>query len=167
MRLYRRVAVILLAGFAVCGIAEAADWTTIKPGVTTEAEILAAFGAPDEVAATFPWSEWSARWKKRPLTRDYLLRYRVQYSKSVLLVGPGGKADDVEVELWDRKVGAVRWHYGGPSAHAAAAALRADPQMSFGAQESISHAGKGVTGGVLWVEVGPGDSRVEVLLQLK
>jgi hypothetical protein len=157
----------LVTALFVGGVADAADWARIKPGVTTEAELVAAFGAPTEVVATFPWAEWSARWKKRPVTPQYVLRYRVGDSNSALLVGPGGKADDVEVDVWDRKVGGVRWHYGGPSARTAASLLRADPQMKFGAPEAMSHAGRSVEGGILWAEVGPNDSTVEVLLALK
>ena len=167
MSLRSLVAVAVVSAVAVSAKTEAADWTSIRVGVTTEAEVIAAFGPPDEVVATFPWSEWSARWKIRPHTRDYLLRYRVQSSKSAVLVGPGGKADDVEIEMWDRKVGAVRWHYGGPSANAAAATLRADLEMSFSAANSVTKAVKAVSGGSLYVEVGSGDTTVQVLLQLK
>lgn len=162
-----RCLVFLNLLMALAGTSETNDWSSIKIDVTTQAELIAAFGSPDEVIATFPWSEWSAIWKKRPLTSYYVLRYRKQYSSSRLLVGPGGEADDVEVTIRKGNVGSVRWHYGGPSARAAVGTLRADPAMNFGPVEGLSHGGKAVTGGSLWVEVGPGDSTVEVLLQLK
>jgi hypothetical protein len=149
------------------GIADGADWTTLRPQVTTETELIAAFGPPAEVTATFPWTEWNARWKKRPRTSEYVLRYRVQDSASALLIGPAGKADEVEVAVWERRVSAVRWRYGGPSARTAASALRADPRMTFGSPESTSHAGRSVDGGFLLAEIGRNDTQVEIQLSLK
>jgi len=157
----------VLVALLACAALQAGDWTTIRPAVTTEAELLAAFGSPDEVVATFPWAEWSARWKKRPVAAGYVLSYQVQGSKSPLLVGPAGQADHVEVNVWQGKVGAVRWQYGGPTARAAAEVLRGDPQVRFDTADTLAHGGKPVTGGLLSVEIGPRDARVEVLLQLK
>jgi hypothetical protein len=167
MRTWRRVAVTVVSVLGLGCASEAGDWSGVKPGITTEPELLATFGSPDEVVATFPWVEWSARWKKRPLSTQYLFRYRVQYSSSDLLVGPGGKADDVEVEIADRKVLAVRWHYGGPPARAAAASLRGDPEIHFQEADSVSRGSKPLPAGLLVVDIGPRNSTLQVVLQLK
>jgi len=103
MKQHSGVVLAFSVGLGLCCASETADWTTVRPGITTDAELVAAFGSPDEVVATFPWTEWSARWKKRPLTSRHLLRYGAQSSGSPLLVGPGGKADDVEVAISDKK----------------------------------------------------------------
>jgi hypothetical protein len=145
----------------------AADWKSIRPDATSEAELIDAFGPPDEVVSTFPWAEWSAKWKKRPKSSHYILRYTVQSSKSELLVGPAGAADDAEVHIYDGVVGVVKWHYGGPSARAAAAMLRADPEVRSGPVESMSRGARETEGGWITSTVGPGDAQVEVVLALK
>ena len=43
-----------------------------------------------------------------------------------------------------------------------------DPlSATFDGAESVSHAGKTVPAGTLWVEIGPNDSTVQVLFDLK
>jgi len=86
MKQHSGVVLAFSVGLGLCCASETADWTTVRPGITTDAELVAAFGSPDEVVATFPWTEWSARWKKRPLTSRHLLRYGAQSSGSPLLV---------------------------------------------------------------------------------
>lgn len=158
------LAVVLTLG----SVGGAADWTRIKIAEMTEAEFLISFGPPDEVVVTFPWSEWSAQWKKRPVKAHYKLRYTQPSSKSSVLTGPGGKADSVEVEISGGRVRAVWWHYGGMPAREAAAAFRADPELTFGPREAASRAAKRVAGGALFVDLeGPYDSTVSVLLSLK
>ena len=147
-------------------LAVAADWHMIQPHVTTESELLSVFGPPDEVVSTYPWSEWSAKWKKRPNASHYTLMYRGA-SGSALLVGPAGKADSVEVAISNSKVIGLTWHHGGPSAKAAAASLRADPEMAFGPNKTVFTAGKGSPGQSIYVEFGPDDSEVAVHLSLK
>jgi rhodanese-related sulfurtransferase len=110
------------------------DWRSIRPQVTTEAELVARFGAPAEVVTTFPWSEWTAKWKKRPIVSRFTLRYTIQESKSPLLDGPAGPADSVEVAMHDSKVVSVMWRYGGSSAKAAAQLLRANSNLKMGPQ---------------------------------
>jgi hypothetical protein len=149
------------------GVEQSSSWTSIKPSVTTQAELIAAFGPPDQVVATFPWSEWSATWKKRPLSDWYVLKYQRPDSRSGLLHGPAGPADSVEVTIGGKKVIVVEWIYGGPSARAAAAVLRTDPQMDPVPREPGSYAAKDVPGGWVSAELGPGDSRVRVTLELK
>jgi len=162
-----RILVALIIASVLSSGVHAADWRSIKPAVTTEAELIAAFGPPDEVLSTFPWAEWSATWKKRPAVSHYTLRYTVQGSKSELLVGPGGPADDAEVHVAAGRVQAVEWHYGGPSARAAGQQLRADPTMTFGPTGSVSQASSLAPDGVIFAELGPNDTRVEVRLELK
>ena len=147
--------------------APARDWSDLRPAVTTEKELLSWFGPPTEVVATFPWGEWSARWKKRPLTASYRLRYEVGSSSSRLLVGPGGKAEEVEVTVHDGRVGSIWWRYGGPSARSAAASLRETPEFNFRAQNPGSVGARSVEGGWITVDIGENDSVVEVRLQLK
>jgi hypothetical protein len=148
------------------GLAASADWHDIKPQVTTERELTSAFGTADEVVTTFPWSEWNAKWKIRPRVSGYTLRYN-SASTSAILVGPAGKADSAEVDVWDSKIIAVTWHYGGPSAKTAAATLRADPQISFIAGGSVSAGGGGPIGQSIYAELGPNDTKVTVSLSLK
>lgn len=159
MRVLALVAMLL----ALAPSAHGADWRSIKPTQTSEAELIGAFGAPDDVTATFPWSEWSAKWKKRPNSSGYVFRYSAWNSQSSLLVGPGGPADDVAVDIHSRQVFAVAWHYHGPSAVAAAARLRADlarnPDLLADVRTSAA--------GVVWVKFAPDDSDVEVRLELK
>ncbi len=166
MKTLVRVAFGVLLAFG--GLAGAADWTKIKVVEMTEAEFLSSFGPPDEVIVTFPWSEWSAQWKKRPVKSHYKLRYTRPQSKSSVLSGPGGNADSVEVEVSSGRVRAVWWHYGGMPARNAAASFRADPALTFGPREAASSAVKAVPGGTLFVDLeGPHDSTVRVLLSLK
>ena len=144
---------------------KATDWDVIQPGITTLTELTTKFGSPDEVLAAFPWSEWSATWKKRPVSRNYIFRYTS--AASPLLKGPAGLADSVEVSIADRKVISIEWRYGGPSARKAAATVRADGQMNQGPNESVSKAAKDVPGGWLLVEMGQNDSTVRVVLEMK
>ena len=162
----RTVVALMLASILVPEV-RAADWRSIKPQTTSETEVVAAFGSPDEVLSTFPWAEWSATWKKRPAASRYTLRYTAQGSKSELLVGPGGPADDAEVHVAAGRVLAVVWHYGGPSARAAGQQLRADSTMTFGPSGSVSQASSAVPGGVIFAELGVNDTSVEVRLELK
>ena len=165
MRFLIAVFIIVLA---VVEPALALEWETIQPQITKEAELLDRFGAPDEVVTFFPWSEWSAKWKKRPIATHYTLRYFSYSSKSPLLVGPGGKADSVEVKISNSKVVIVTWHYGGPSAHAAAAELRKNPDMKIERNvTTISHGNMGSPGKNIMISFGPNDSTVEVQLALK
>jgi hypothetical protein len=143
------------------------DWTRVRPAVTTEAELLEWFGPPTNVLATFPWNEWNAKWKKRPVSLTYRLRYESGSSTSDLLVGPGGSAESVEVIVADKKVHGIRWRYGGPFAKTAAANLRASAIYEFRARNSGSVASAALDGGFVLVEIGPDDTEVEILLQLK
>ena len=153
--------------FVILGPAAGADWNEIRPQVTGEPEILSKFGSPDEIVVTFPWQEWSAKWKKRPRASYYTFRYQHE-SPSSLLTGPGGQADSAEVEIGDGKVMIVRWLYGGPSARAAAARIRADTTMKpSGSEGTVQYLAKEVTGGWVSVEIGPRDAEVKVTLQLK
>jgi hypothetical protein len=152
---------------SVCGASSAADWTSIKPAHTTEKQLIAEFGAPDEIVATFPWSEWSARWKIRPRTSNYALRYRSDPAKSELLIGPGGKADSVEVDISESTVLSVTWQYGGPSARRAAEVLRSDPEMHFSSPESPSYGSKLGPNGRVFAELGADNSTVRVVYDLK
>ena len=143
------------------------DWTVIKPAVTTQDELIAAFGRPDEVFATYPWSEWSAKWKKRPVSTNYTLRY-LAVSRSSLLPGPAGSADAVEVIVADKRVIAVRWIYHGPTARAAMDAIRNDPEMVLALRESeFPSASKPVPNGWLVVERLRDGGTVHVTLELK
>lgn len=162
-----RTVVALILASGLLPQAHAADWRSIKPGDTSEAELITAFGPPTEVLSTLPWAEWSATWKKHPIASHYTLRYTVQGSKSQLLVGPGGPADDAEVHVAAGRVLAVVWHYGGPSARAAGQQLRADSTMIFGSSGSVSQGSSAVPNGVIFAELGANDTRVEVRLELK
>jgi hypothetical protein len=143
------------------------DWTVIKPTVTTQDELIATFGPPDEVLATFPWTEWNAKWKKRPISRTYTLRYLV-VSRSSLLPGPAGSAEAVEVIVGDKRVIAVRWIYHGPTARAAMDAIRNDPEMDFAPRESdFPSASKPLPNGWLVVERLRDGGTVHVTLDLK
>jgi hypothetical protein len=162
-----RPSIAILVSIAVWQLSTAADWRSIKPNRSTEQELVAAFGPPDEVVATFPWNEWSARWKVRPVTRTYRLRYRSDLRKSPLLAGPGGSADEVNVDIWDRKIVSVVWRYTGDSGVAAAQMLRADPELKFNATESPCYAAKGLPNGRVYVEIAKGNSPVVVVYDLK
>jgi hypothetical protein len=158
----------LLGALLVCGASSAADWKDVKPSRTTEAELIAAFGAPDEIRATFPWSEWSARWRIRPRTTRYVLLYRPDLgAKSALLVGPGGSADGVEVDVSDSIVHGVTWNYGGPSARRAVEMLRADPEMRFNSPESPTYGSKLGPSGRVFAEIGSENTSVRVVYDLK
>jgi hypothetical protein len=156
-----------LVALVASGASRAADWKSIKPARTGEAEVIAQFGAPDEIVATFPWSEWSARWKTRPRTSQYVIRYRSDPAKSDLLRGPGGAADAAEVYLSKGTVVSVTWHYSGPSARAAAATLRADTEIQFSPPESPSYGSKALPDGRLFIEFGSEESSVRVVYDLK
>jgi hypothetical protein len=145
----------------------AADWKTIQPARTSETEVISKFGPPDEIVAIFPWTEWSARWKIRPITNRYTLRYRSDPAKSDLLLGPGGTADDAEVSISKGTVIAVTWHYSGPSARAASALLRADPEISFTPPESPSYGSKALPDGRLFIEFDSSGTAVHVVYDLK
>jgi hypothetical protein len=97
-----RSTIVLVAMALVSTSTLAADWQTIRPQVTTERELISIFGAPDEVVSTYPWTEWSANWKKRPKASHYTLEYG-NASESILRVGPAGRADSVEVMVADRR----------------------------------------------------------------
>ena len=146
---------------------QAHDWSRVRPAVTTERELLSWFGPPTEVVATFPWDEWSAKWKKRPRTDFYRLRYEVGSSSSPLLIGPGGKAEEVEATVHDGRVDSIWWRYGGPSARSAAASLRKTPEFTFRAQNPGAVGARSVDGGWITADIGENDSVVEVRLQLK
>jgi hypothetical protein len=161
-----RATIVFITIALVSTTAVAADWRAVWPHVTTESELISAFGAPNQVTSVYLWSEWSAKWKKRPNASHYTLRYETT-SDSALLVGPGGKADSVEVGVADSKIIGVTWHYGGPSAKAAAITLRADRVMTFGPAKVVSTAGGGKVGQSIYVQVGPDDSEVTVSLSLK
>jgi hypothetical protein len=143
------------------------DWTQVRPAVTTEKEVLAWFGPPTNVVASFPWGEWSATWKKRPRTDSYRLRYEAGSSSSPLLVGPGGQSEAVEVSIWKGKVQSIGWRYGGPLARSAAASLRATPDFNFRARSNGATGSRNVEGGWLTADIGENDTVVEVTLQLK
>ena len=159
--------IMMISVAAPQGAALPQDWTIIKPNVTTVAELTKVFGPPDEVVASFPWSEWSAVWKKRPVTDRYTLRYIAQASRSALLDGPAGKADSVDVVISAKRVLAVEWEYGGPSARLAATRIRGDAGMQHDTVGSLMRAAKDVPGGWLLAELSPGDSNVRVELQRK
>ena len=162
------LAVVLFPLF--CGPTSAQEWKIIRPATTSEAELIKAFGPPDEVISTFPWAEWSAKWKKRPKAHRYTLRYSRYADKSEaseLLLGPGGPADGADVEISGGRVMSVVWHYGGYSARVAAKTLRADSSVKVGGAEEVSRAFGRTEHGVLVVEIGFEDSRVDVRLELK
>ena len=159
------ITVWLLAAVPQAG--PVADWTSIKPQATTEAELTSMFGPPDEVEAVFPWSEWSATWKKRPVSSRYLVRYTKQASRSKLLEGPLGMADEVEVSIALKKVISVEWIHGGPSARPAAARVRGDTQLTHITHEGVVKSAKNVPDGFLSFEVAQDESRVRILLQMK
>jgi hypothetical protein len=88
-----------------CEVATAGEWKTIKPGATSESKLIEAFGPPDEVISTFPWTEWNAKWKKRPKADHYTLRYSRYSGKaaiSALLTGPAGPAEEADVRVYQR-----------------------------------------------------------------
>jgi hypothetical protein len=145
----------------------ATDWAIIKPAITTESELLSTFGNPTEVRASFPWEEWSAKWKKRPKADSYILRYRRQESRSQLLVGPGGPADDVEVGIYNGKVLSVTWRYGGPSARSAIETLGGDTQLSKGPLESTYRIGKHMPHGFLSGTLASNGTQAEMRYELK
>jgi hypothetical protein len=147
--------------------AAARDWRDLRPAATSEKEVLDWFGPPTVAVATFPWAEWSAKWKKRPQTASYRLRYEVGSSSSPLLVGPGGRAEDVEVTIANGKVVSVWWRYGGPSARSAAARLRETPEFSFRTRELGTTGSRDVEGGWLKADIEERDTVVEITLQLK
>jgi hypothetical protein len=161
------IAVVSLAASILSLRSSAADWKSIKPALTSEKEVIAQFGVPDEVVATFPWSEWSARWKIRPLSSHHTLRYRSDVASSDLLVGPGGKADSAEVFIGNDVVQTVTWSYGGPSARAASEMLRADTEMHFSPSDSPSYGSKAVPNGRVFVEFDPSGSSLRVVYDLK
>jgi hypothetical protein len=152
---------------AVCGESQAAGWDAIQPARTSEKELITLFGAPQEIVVTFPWNEWTARWKIRPTSTSYVLRYRSDGPKSSLLQGPGGIADGAEVLLFSGIVHTVTWEYGGPRARDAAGLLRRDPGVRFTSQEPPSTGSKIMPSGVLFIEIGRGDTNVKVRLELK
>jgi hypothetical protein len=163
-----RLAALLLV--LSCGVTTAGEWKTIKPGATSEAELIEAFGPPDEVISTFPWMEWNAKWTKRPKADHYTLRYSRYSGKaaiSELLTGPGGPAEEADVLVYQGRVRGVEWHYGGPLAHDAALALRSDKKMTVDRTHDVSRASVQTDYGVLIVEFGPEDTRVDVSLGLK
>ena len=158
---------LLVAGIALCSTSQAADWEAIQPARTLEKELISLFGSPQEIVVTFPWTEWSARWKIRPNSTNYVLRYRSDGPKSTLLHGPGGLADGVEASVFNGIVHSVTWQYGGPSARDAARLLRSDPGVSFMSQESPTTGSKVMPYGVLFIEIGRGDTSVKISLELK
>jgi hypothetical protein len=101
------------------------------------------------------------------LEQTYRLRYEVGSSQSSLLVGPGGKAEEVKVTVHDGKVGSIWWRYGGPSARSAAARLRKMPEFNFRTQNPGAVGSRSVDGGWITADIGENDSVVEVRLQLK
>jgi hypothetical protein len=138
--------VTLVAVVAPHGVARSADWTGVKPQTTTEAELITAFGSPDEVIATFAWSEWSAVLKKAP--RHKPIRSSVHCAGLALCSpGPAGKADGVDVTISNKKVLSVEWTHGGLSARAAAGVVRADTQMNHSGAGSVSQSAKSVPSG--------------------
>jgi hypothetical protein len=162
-----QLAPALIVALLAASSAGAHDWNDLRPAVTTEREIVSWFGEPTAVIATFPWAQWNAKWKRRPETASYRLRYEVGSSASSLLLGPGGKAEEVEVTIRKGKLGAVRWRYGGPSARSAAAQLRGTPEFAVRPRDSGAVGARSVDGGWLAAEIGEGDSVVEITLQLK
>jgi hypothetical protein len=158
---------LLLVGIALCSESKAAEWQAIQPARTPEKELISSFGAPQEIVVTFPWNEWSARWKVRPTSTSHVLRYRSDGPMSPLLQGPGGLASDAEVSVFNGIVHSVTWYYGGPSARAAARILRNDPSVNFTSQESPSTGGKALLYGILFIEIGRDDTSVKVHLELK
>ena len=168
MALSRLLAIALFIGsVAFADGAIGADWTLVKPALTTESELIGVFGNPTEVTASFPWEEWSAKWKKRPKSSSHVLRYRQQESKSQLLVGPGGPADDVEVHIFSGKVLSVAWHYGGPPARSAIEMINADPQFAKGSPESTYRIGKHMPHGFLSGTLASNGTQAELRYELK
>jgi hypothetical protein len=148
-------------------VSQAANWDQIEPQRTTESELVALFGVPDEVTATQSWKEWRSGRPRKPQSA-HLLRYVSNDRPSPLLSGPGGTADSVEVEIGaDGKVLLVTWHFGGPSARSATEVLKADPSFKFETEDACSHAWKMVNGYPLLVQIGPGSGTVEAVFQLK
>jgi len=162
-----KTTVAILACLALWQLSIAADWQTIKPNRTTEQELIAAFGPPNEVIATFPWSEWNARWKVRPVTKTYRLRYRSDVGTSPLLSGPAGHADEVNIDVSDRRVLSVQWRYTGESGVTAAQALRADSELKFNTTDSPCYAAKALPNGRLYVEIAKDNAPVLVVYDLK
>jgi hypothetical protein len=90
-----RAVPLLLCLFAA-PTALADGWRSIDPSFTKESQLIAAFGPPAEVVASFPWSEWEKRGERKP--GRYTLHYRSDLADSPLLTGPGGKAREQEPE---------------------------------------------------------------------
>lgn len=163
----RRRLLILSLTMLLPHVSQAASWDQIQPQRTTESELVAWFGVPDEVIAAQSWREWRSG-RPRKLQAAHSLRYVSHDRPSPLLSGPGGPADSVEVEIGaDGKVWLVTWHFGGPSARAATEILKADPALKFETEDACSNAWKMVNGYPLTVQIGPGSGTVEAVFQLK
>ncbi len=158
---------ILVVFLLFPGITNAADWSEIKPQVTTEREMIDLFGSPTEITADFSWKEWNGAWEKRPEAIHYIFRYRKQESKSQLLIGPGGPADYVEVDIFSDKVFSVKWFYGGPSARSAKEMLESDQGLTKGPQQSEYSVGKHMPHGYLFGIVTSNASKVILRYELK
>ncbi len=158
---------ILVTSLLFSGALSAADWSEIKPQITTKREMIDFFGSPTEVSADFSWKEWNGVWDTRPEVIHYVLRYRKQESKSQLLIGPGGLADYVEVDIFSDKVFSVIWFYGGPSARSAKEMLDSDKGLTRGPPKSEYSVGNHMPNGYLFGIVASNGSKVELRYELK
>jgi hypothetical protein len=144
--------------------ARGADWRTIEPSRTAEAEILEAFGPPAMVTASYSWKEWNARQRGS----GYVLHYLDSTPDNPILGGPAGPAEAADVQIGNGNVVAVTWSYfGAAKARAAASLLRADPELKFNSPKAPCYAWKPGPHGRLFVEIGGEAGPVKVTYDLK
>ena len=87
------------------------SWRTLRPGVTTETEILVTYGKPPNVTIRFVGFEAFEAWRKGTLRPTYDFEYFFPSSLDPV-EGPLGEASEVTVRFGeDKKLVQVEWTY--------------------------------------------------------
>jgi hypothetical protein len=147
---------LMVSGFLAAMItlsitAQKANWESIKPGTSTQAEAIYLFGTPDYVEIELEWAEFTqAQASPRPAAA-YSLKYSPSPSRSELpiLNGPLGRASSALVYVEAGKVQFVEWDYCCIYRQPARRAWLADKGFDLGRTGKVLIGQKTVSNGLL------------------
>jgi hypothetical protein len=113
--MYARLVVsgLLAALITLPIVAQKANWESIKPGTSTQADAIYLFGTPDYVEIELEWAQFLRAQAKPRASAAYSLKYSPSLSRSELpiLNGPLGRASSALVYVEGGKVQFIQWDY--------------------------------------------------------
>jgi hypothetical protein len=112
--------------------AQSSAWERIKPGVTTQAEAIYAFGIPDVVEVEMEWPQFEQFITKPHRPKEYSLKYSPMRANLPIMNGPLGQTSSAFVYIKNHKVEYIEWDYCCIWKESAFQALLQDPAFQTG-----------------------------------